>query len=288
LVIEADESDGSIAFYTPYIGLLLNIEKDHKEIDELQQLFNTFKQNSTHFITNVSYSNTAAFASENSTTFSINNAKATYQATAFIQQQFAIQFNVNNDPFLLHTIGKHNMENAVAAIAVANYIGVDFATCAAALQHFKGIYRRNQILGNKHSNWFIDDYAHNPAKVAAAIQSIQPLASKIVAWFQPHGYAPTRFLKNEFITQIASVLREEDVIIMSEIYYAGGTAIKDISANDLVEGIKQHNKNALFVSDRNNLLDVLHSFHLHNSAIIFMGARDPSLDNFAQHVFLNY
>ena len=114
------------------------------------------------------------------------------------------------------------MENAVAATAVANQLGVDLTTCSAALKKYEGIYRRHQVLGNKNGVWVIDDFAHNPVKCAAAIQACQPIAPKVIAWFQPHGYGPTKFLRNDFVEEIANVLRPEDEIWMSEIFYAGG------------------------------------------------------------------
>ena len=120
-------------------------------------------------------------------------------------------------------------------------------TCSSALKNYQGIYRRNQVLGNKNGIWVIDDYAHNPVKCAAAIMACQPVADKVVAWFQPHGYGPTRFLRDDFVKEIAAALRQQDEIWMSEIFYAGGTAVKDISANDLINDIKALGKNAFFV-----------------------------------------
>ena len=83
--------------------------------------------------------------------------------------------------------------------AVANQIGVDLKICAEALKNYEGIYRRNQVYGKKHGVLLIDDYAHNPAKCAAAIKACQYIAPKVIAWFQPHGYAPTKFLRNDFV-----------------------------------------------------------------------------------------
>src|SRR6185503_7425838 len=97
----------------------------------------------------------------------------------------------------------HNMENALAAVAAASQAGVDLSTCSAALRKYEGIYRRHQLLGIKKGIIVIDDYAHNPVKCAAAIAACQPLAPKVVAWFQPHGYGPTRFLRNDFVKEIA-------------------------------------------------------------------------------------
>ena len=177
------------------------------------------------------------------------------------------------------------MENALAATAVANQLGVDLKTCAEALKNYEGIYRRNQILGSKNGVWVIDDYAHNPVKCAAAIASCQPLANKVIAWFQPHGYGPTRFLRNDFVKEFANVLREDDEIWMSEIFYAGGTAVKDISAGDLINDIKALGKKAFFVEDRNNFVETMRPHLTANTVLLLMGARDPSLETFSKSVF---
>ena len=285
LVIEADESDGSIVNYHPEIGVLLNIDKDHKEISELQEIFAIFKRNSRKFVVNASQELTAAFSQNRNQDFSSTDADARYKATNFLQTGLQINFFINHIHFTLNAIGKHNMENVLAAVAVANQLGVSLETCSKAIEKYKGIYRRNQVLGKKDNIWVIDDYAHNPAKVAAAILGVQPLAKKVIAWFQPHGYGPTRFLKNDFIQSITEVLRPQDEIWMSEIFYAGGTAVKDISANDLIEVIRITHPNAFFVEDRNNLLAVLQSHFTDDCVLLLMGARDPSLDAFAKSVF---
>jgi len=288
LVIEADESDGSIVQYHPEIGLLLNIDKDHQEIDELMQLFGTFKSNSKKFIVNRHNLLSKTLSQNALQDFSTDaNDACGYTASGFTQQGFNIQFSILNCQFSLNAIGKHNMENATAAVAVAHQIGVSIADCAAALQHYEGIYRRNQVLGNKNGVWVIDDYAHNPVKCAAAIASCQPLADKVVAWFQPHGYGPTRFLRHDFVKELAAVLRDTDEIWMSEIFYAGGTAVKDISANDLITDIKALGKQAYFVNDRNHFVETVRPHLSGNSVLLLMGARDPSLESFSKSVFEN-
>ena len=286
LVIEADESDGSIVQYEAEIGLLLNIDKDHQEIGELMSIFTTFKNNSKIFIVNQS-NNLAKQLSQNvKQDFSSDeNSQAGYIATNFSQDGFSIQFTIHNSRFTINSIGKHNMENALAAVAVANQIGVDLQTCSSSLKNYEGIYRRNQVLGNKHGIWVIDDYAHNPVKCAAAIRSCQPVANKVVAWFQPHGYGPTRFLRDDFVKEIAAALRPQDEIWMSEIFYAGGTAVKDISANDLINDIKALGKNAFFVEDRNLFLETARPHLSDNSVLLLMGARDPGLEAFSKSVF---
>jgi UDP-N-acetylmuramate--alanine ligase len=157
--------------------------------------------------------------------------------------------------------------------------------CAQALSKYQGIYRRHQVIGNKQGVWLIDDYAHNPAKCAASIAACQYIAPKVIAWFQPHGYGPTRFLQKDFVQEIAATLRPQDEIWMSEIFYAGGTAVKDISANDLIKDISALNKNAFFVADRNDFVAAIKPSLTTNCVVLLMGARDPSLENFANQVW---
>jgi UDP-N-acetylmuramate--alanine ligase len=288
LVIEADESDGSIVQYEPEIGLLLNVDKDHQEIDELISIFATFKNNSKKFIVNQSNALAKQLSQNVKQDFSADeNSGAGYIAKNFKQEGFNIKYSILNIQFSINTIGQHNMENALAAIAVADQIGVDLETCAASLKNYEGIYRRNQVLGNKNNVWVIDDYAHNPVKCAAAIKACQPVADKVVAWFQPHGYGPTRFLRKDFVKEISEALRPQDEIWMSEIFYAGGTAVKDISAGDLINDIKATGKNAFFVEDRSRFLETVRPHLSGNSVLLLMGARDPSLEKFSTSVFEN-
>ncbi|MFM2145328.1 MAG: hypothetical protein RL732_164, partial [Bacteroidota bacterium] len=234
LVVEADESDGSIIQYHPAIGLLLNIDKDHKEIKELIGLFSAFRDHSATFIVNQGHPLCRQFSRDISMDFSTDTAlPAGYQSTGFHQKGLQISFEVSGTAFELQTPGRHNMENALAAIAVTHQLGVPLPLAADALKHYEGIYRRHQVIGKHQGVWLIDDYAHNPAKCAASIAACQALTSKVIAWFQPHGYGPTRFLRQDYVKEIARVLREQDEIWMSEIFYAGGTATKDISAEDL-------------------------------------------------------
>jgi UDP-N-acetylmuramate--alanine ligase len=287
LVIEADESDGSIVQYHPQVGVLLNVDKDHQEIDELMEIFGTFKTNTQSlFIVNQSNYLSKKCSAGNQFDFATNpNDAAAYTATNFKQQGLSCTFTIQQVPFSLQTVGKHNMENAVAATAAANQIGVSIEVCAQALSKYQGIYRRHQVIGNKQGVWLIDDYAHNPAKCAASIAACQYIAPKVIAWFQPHGYGPTRFLQKDFVQEIAATLRPQDEIWMSEIFYAGGTAVKDISANDLIKDISALNKNAFFVADRNDFVAAIKPSLTTNCVVLLMGARDPSLENFANQVW---
>ncbi len=286
LVIEADESDGSIVQYFPEIGLLLNIDKDHQDISELMEIFAIFKKNTSKlFIVNRSNALAKELSVSAGNDFELSaDSDAGYKAINFLQKGLTISFMINGTDFSLNTVGAHNMENALAAVTVANQMGVDLKTCAAALKNYEGIYRRHQVLGIKNGVYLIDDYAHNPVKCAASIAACQPIASKVIGWFQPHGYGPTRFLKDDFIHEIAAVLRPQDEIWMSEIFYAGGTATKDISANDLVTGIKALGKNAYFVENRNDFLETARPHLTNDCVMLLMGARDPGLEAFGKKI----
>lgn len=278
LLIEADESDGTLVKYEPQIGVLLSIDKDHKELDELLAIFNIYRSHCNEFIVNRDH----ALAKEFSQNIEIDfGTGSNTEGKFFSQQAFSISFKVNDVLFQIPTIGKHNMENALACIAVAKHLGVSELQCAQSLATYKGIHRRHQMMGQINGITLIDDYAHNPAKIAASIKACQPVGKRLIAWFQPHGYGPTRFIRHELVQEIANTLRQQDEIWMSEIYYAGGTAVKDISAQDLIHDLKEKSIKATFIADRDELFNILIPTLQQGDVLLLMGARDPSLETFA-------
>jgi UDP-N-acetylmuramate--alanine ligase len=300
LVFEADESDGTLVQYTPDIGCVLNIEKDHKEISELVPLFEQFAKQSKTLVLNESQLVVAQLQSLCHSSLFFNPAH-----WEFTQDQHSIAFSCqpgfessasgHSDPTVSFTIpvpGRHNMENALAATTIAQALGVSAFYCAKALASYAGIYRRHQIVATHNNITIIDDFAHNPAKIAASIRACQPMGARVLAWFQPHGYGPTRFLRHELTHHIAQALRPQDFIFMSEIYYAGGTVTKDISAKDLIADIQaqlQKEKeplHALFFAHRNDCLQQMLAVAQSGDVILLMGARDPSLGNFARQAAL--
>ena len=286
LIIEADESDGSVVQYKPEVGLLLNVDKDHQEIDELMDLFSVFKSNTKGlFVINQSNTLAKKLSADAHNDFGFEVPEAQFNVEDFSQNGLEIRFLIKGQPFIMNSLGNHSAENAAAAVAVAVQLGASLESCAKSLADYEGIYRRHQILGKKNGVWVIDDYAHNPAKCAASIRACQPVAEKLIAWFQPHGYGPTRFLRNDFVDEISAALRPQDEIWMSEIFYAGGTAVKDISANDLIQDISAKGKTARFVENRENLLEELRPHLQENTVLLLMGARDPGLEAFCNRLF---
>jgi UDP-N-acetylmuramate--alanine ligase len=260
------------------------LDKDHKEMGELQEIFAQFKKNVTDkLIVNASHAGAAVYAQDTAHDFGYAEGVG-YRMAGFVQHADRVEFTINQVPFSIPVLGAHNMENAAAACAAACLAGATLEQCAASLQNYGGIYRRMQLLGVVNGVTVYDDYAHNPVKIAAAIRALQPLANQVIAWFQPHGYGPTRFLRNDFVHEISAVLRPNDQIWMSEIFYAGGTAVKDISANDLIQDIAQNGKQAFFEADRKDLPTALRKVLQPGDILLLMGARDPSLEAFAKEV----
>jgi UDP-N-acetylmuramate--alanine ligase len=142
LLIEADESDGTLVNYKPSIGVLLSIDKDHKELEELHTIFQTFRKNTQDiFIVNQSHALAKLFSTNSKNDFGANTL---LEGQNFKQEGFSISFEVQGIVCKIPTIGKHNMENALACIAVATKLGLTIAQCAEALASYEGIYRRHQ------------------------------------------------------------------------------------------------------------------------------------------------
>lgn len=283
LIIEADESDGSIVKYKPHIGIILNIEKDHKEIPELKQLFRIFQANSKNVIVNNDSENCKELSVRKKNNFGFSRSSG-FRISNFKQIGFDIIFKINGIDFKMQQIGRHNAENAAAAVAACSLAGIPTETSADALKSYKGIFRRHQIIEDKNGITLIDDYAHNPTKLAASIRACQFNARRLIVWFQPHGYKPTMFLRNEFVKEISEVLRDEDEIWMSEIYYAGGTVNRNITADEIVQAIRMKGKNAFFIKDRELFPYKIKNTLKYGDIILLTGARDPSLKNYAEEV----
>ncbi len=283
LIIEADESDGSVIKYNPYIGIILNIDKDHKEIPELMQLFGVFADNSKNLTVNNDTERTKKLSQKKKNNFGFSSDSG-FRINNFKQAGFNILFRINGIDFKLSLIGRHNAENVAAAVAACSVAGINIETSADAMKSYRGIFRRHQIIEDKNGITLIDDYAHNPAKIAASVRACQFIGRKLTVWFQPHGFAPVKFLKNEYIKEISEALRDDDEIWMSEIYYAGGTVDRNISADDLVQGIRKNGKKAFFVKDRKFFPYKIKNELKYGDIILLTGARDPSLKDFAEYV----
>lgn len=282
LVVEADESDGTIARYKPKTGLLLNITKDHKNLEELKKIFGVFAGNCDKFYANAG-DPVADALTPKAERFGLNAGKHKVSDISF--SGFCSAFKVNGVPFKLPAPGLYNIENALAAVTVAVGIGVGLEQCAAALENFKGVDRRFRLIGEKNGVTVIDDYAHNPAKISAVLKGARADGNRpVIAVYQPHGFTPTRHLKNELIESFSLGLGREDILVMPEIYYAGGTASKDISSKDLIEEVSRRGIKALFFKCREDIPPALAALAKPGCIILVMGARDATLSEFAADI----
>jgi UDP-N-acetylmuramate--alanine ligase len=130
----------------------------------------------------------------------------------------------------------------------------------------------------------VDDFAHNPAKIAAVVRASRGLSERIIAVYQPHGFGPTRFLKDEYIATFRTIFRQDDSLYLLPIYYAGGTAQKNISSDDIINGLGSVAFKAQAVNDRNELLTRLQADVRPEDCVLIMGARDPSLPALVKHI----
>jgi UDP-N-acetylmuramate--alanine ligase len=194
------------------------------------------------------------------------------------------RFRVNGVEFRLPVPGRHNVENALAAIAVGRVLEVPLAKMVAPLAHFAGVGRRFQTVGTARGVEVVDDFAHNPAKIAAALATAQRRAKRVLAVYQPHGYGPTRFLRPDFVNAFATCLRPVDRAFWLEVFYAGGTAARDFSSAEIVAEIAARGATAEFAASREALIGRLAELARPGDLVLVLAARDPSLTEFARGV----
>jgi UDP-N-acetylmuramate--alanine ligase len=280
LVIEACESDGSIVHYRPAHSVILNLDLDHHTVEDTAEMFERLSDHTSgNILLNADDGNLARCKIRGAATFSIDNV-SDYQAVNVRYYPFATSFEVYGREFSLSLPGRHNLYNALACIAVLGEIGVPLEEIAAVLPEFSGIERRFDVHLNVGKHLVVDDYAHNPHKIRSLMQTMQSIAGRICYIFQPHGFGPTRLMKDGYIAAFTDGLREADRLILLPIYYAGGTAAKDISSRDISVPIKNSGRDALAVEDRGNIFEVLGGY----DAYVVFGARDDSLADLAETI----
>jgi UDP-N-acetylmuramate--alanine ligase len=290
MVVEADESDGSLVHYKPQIGILTNISKDHMPLDELYLLFSTFAKHCRRLVLNIDcdlVKNVKIPSSTEVLTFSTSDSSAHLIAKRIEKTSTGIAFLINQTTFELPMFGLHNVENALAAIAVALVLGHSLQELVPVLATFKGIDRRMQLIGEKRGVRVIDDFAHNPDKIRAVLQAVRQETGRTIVFFQPHGFGPVKFLKNEFIDSFFENTKKEDIIIMSEIFYAGGSADRTISARDLIDELTSRGRQTFFYKSRSDVPSKVSTLVKPGDTVLLLGARDPSLGEFATEVFEN-
>ncbi|UVI38695.1 glutamate ligase domain-containing protein [Qipengyuania spongiae] len=297
-VSEVDESDGSIALYRPAIGVLLNVSLDHKSMDELRQLFGDFVARSRIAVINADDAEALALlprASE-AITFGIEQELAQIGvvsgsiAEGPLRQAATVidRHDGSEHALRLQMPGRHNLANALAAIAGAAAAGIPVGAAVEALTGFEGIARRFDIVGTNHAAiTVIDDFGHNPEKCAATLRTLKAHPGRVLAFFQPHGYGPLRQMGEELAETFAREMDEEDLVILCDPVYFGGTVDRTEGSERIVRLIEDAGGHAEYIPTRKQVSDRLLSLARPGDRIVVMGARDDTLSEFARVLFAN-
>jgi len=279
---ELDESDGSISRYFPAASLITNISQDHKTLDELQALFQGFIDRTRGFVVlNADCSESARLRAPGALTFGVEHP-ADYRATGITTESQGMRFMVDGAPYGIRQPGRHNVANALAAIALCAGLGVPVKARQLGLRRFKGIQRRLSLAGTVDAIAVWDDFAHNPDKLRASLRAIRPMARRLLVVFQPHGYGPTRFMLEELARAFSQDMRRGDILVGLPIFDAGGTADRSISTADLLRRVD--GPRCLATGSREEALHEILSRARPGDAIAVMGARDDSLSTFARSI----
>jgi len=290
IVVEADESDGSIKLYTPYVALVTNISLDHKPLEELRELFKDFvKRAEFGAVLNADCVEAAALTkvNPNTITFSTEGRKATFVAEDIKITPQGSSFTVKGVKFEMPIVGRHNVADAMAALSAAFMLGVPLEKSAQGLKEFKGVHRRMELMGEPGGIKVFDDFAHNPAKIEGTLRALKeayPEAAIFVV-FQPHGFAPTKLMKDGLVDALDKTLSKRDRVIFLNIFYAGGTVAKDISSADLVEVLKDRaGVHSFYSSKRKWALKYIKDRAQAGDIAVIMGARDDTLSDLAKEL----
>lgn len=288
-VSEVDESDGSIARYDPTVAVVSNISLDHKSMEELRDLFGGFTARATTAVLNLDNPETAALVQTlpvgKAITFGLGEEKADLSAHDLQPLPTGMRFRLiegwSEHDVILNVPGAHNVANALAALGATRALGVPTAEAVKALETFAGIRRRMEVVGTAGDITVIDDFAHNPDKIAATLKTLHAFDGRLLILFQPHGFGPLKLMKSEFIDGFAGLMREDDVLLMPEPVYYGGTTDRSVGSEDIASGVRAAGRQAEALATRADCGDRIVEIAKPGDRIIVMGARDDTLSTFA-------
>jgi len=290
IVVEADESDASFLHLQPVIAVVTNIDADH--MDTYQQDFARLKQAFVQFLQNLPFYGAAVLCADDPNVREVlpqvtkpvltygTGADASVRAEAIAHDAgrmrfFAVRSDAKPLEVLLNLPGRHNVLNALAAIAVGTELGVKDQFIQKALAEFRGVGRRFQNYGDiaipGGTFTLIDDYGHHPAEMAATLEAARGAfpGRRIVLAFQPHRYTRTRDLFEDFV----KVLSSADVLLLAEVYAAGEAPIVAADARSLARALRVAGKvEPLFVEDIAAMAEAIGRAVQDGDVVITMGA----------------
>jgi UDP-N-acetylmuramate--alanine ligase len=272
--------------YHPAVGVVLNLQRDHKEMAAVAEMFRVFRAQVREAIVLGEAENLHEFA-EGGIAFGFGDGSDLRVEELVIGPEGS-SFTLRGLPFRLPVPGRHNVENAMAAIAACVALGVPLSAMREPLMAFQGVARRFQVLGTRRGVTVVDDFGHNPAKVAASIRAahlrVQANRGRVLAVFQPHGFGPLKFLRTDFVDTFAKELAPGDRLWGLDVFYAGGTASRDITSAEVMADIAARGVAAESAPSRKWLVERLAAEAKEGDLILIMGARDPSLADLAKTI----
>lgn len=288
VVAEACESDGTLVGYRPALGLVHNVSRDHGELPALREQFAAFAARCGRLLVNARCPEAAALGRGPKTlTYGVDpGADVPLEALAAGPERARGVLHLAAGALALDVPqpGLHTLENAAAATLVALELGVAPATIGALLRRFPGVTRRFEVVGTTTAGIrVVDDYAHNGAKLRAAITAAQAGAGRVVAVFQPHGFGPARFLRPELAGLLPRLLRPGDRFCYAEVFYAGGTTRRDVSGRDLAGDLPAALRCG-HAPDHEAVRRWVAAEARAGDTVLIMGARDPDLPRLARAI----
>ncbi len=265
-VIEADESDRSLLNYTPDWGVITNASADHFGIDETLALFDTFAAKVKVGLVSTLHEPRL-----------LDEARLTAEGGG-------VRVEFGELDLRVPLIGLHNAENALLAAVLCARLGVEPATIAEAFASFRGIGRRLERIGRVEEVTVVDDYAHNPAKIRAAWQSLAAHGRRVIGIWRPHGFGPLRQMLPDLVEAFATICRPEDRLHILPVYDVGGTADRSVDADSLARPLHERGVAVRVVTDERALPAEIADEAQAGDIIVTMGARDPHLGDLARAI----
>jgi len=289
-VSEVDESDGSIALYRPEIAVLTNISLDHKEMDELRALFAGFLGSAKKAVLNLDDPETRVLADAlpagKLAGYGFDSPGAAFMGKDLQLEPngvtFALEADGERHEVRLAVPGRHNASNALAAMAASRLLGVRVEDAVAAIGRFEGLRRRLEIVGEAGGVTVIDDFAHNPDKIAATLATLRAQPGRLLIMFQPHGYGPLAKMGEPLAESIAEGMAVDDRLYLPDPVYQGGTVDRTRGSDWLAEQVRGRGREAEHVPQRAEIGDRLVGEAKPRDRILIMGARDDTLIDFAR------
>ena len=288
-VSEVDESDGSIALYHPTVAVLTNISLDHMTMDELRALFGDFLARSGKVVLNLDDPETRVLAdalpAEKLIGYGFDSPGATLVGRNLELLpdgvRFTVEFGEQRQEVELHVPGRHNAMNGLAALGAVHALGIPLDQAVAALARFAGLKRRLETVGTAGGVTVIDDFAHNPDKIAATLATLTAQPGRLLIMFQPHGYGPIAKMGEELAKVFAEGMRQGDRLFLPDPVYQGGTVDRSRGSDWMADAIRAAGGDVEHIPERGQIGEKLLAEALPGDRIAILGARDDSLSEFA-------